>query len=284
MFTGIKNVVKKIPLFRDLIQTHRELQRRLFELQRENAELRERNDSLEPLKAWGRPCYCDDGMCNYGKNMSFMQEENFKRAYQAALNTGSKNHRPEDIHIEWRIHIILWAGRHALHLPGDFVECGVNRGFCSAALCDYLEFNKTGKSFYLFDTYNGIPLDQLLPSELEHARENNELLFEECYEIAKHNFSSYPKVHLIRGQVPDTLGSVPINKVCYLSIDMNNVVPEVAAFEYFWDKLVPGAIVVLDDYGWAGYDEQKNGLDSLAARKGVTIATLPTGQGLLVKP
>jgi hypothetical protein len=31
---------------------------------------------------------------------------------------------------------------------------------------------------------------------------------------------------------------------------MNIVVPELAAIEYFWDRLVPGAVVVLDDYAW----------------------------------
>ena len=64
---------------------------------------------------------------------------------------------------------------------------------------------------------------------------------------------------------------------------MNIAYPEVAAIEFFWDKLVPGALVVLDDYGWTNNIEQKRAMDAFAAKKGVMILTMPTGQGLLIK-
>ncbi len=35
----------------------------------------------------------------------------------------------------------------------------------SLAICNYIDFNRTGKSFYLFDTYSGIPVEQMLPTE-----------------------------------------------------------------------------------------------------------------------
>jgi hypothetical protein len=37
-----------------------------------------------------------------------------------------------------------------------------------------------------------------------------------------------------------------VNRVAYLAIDVNIVYREVAAMEHFWDKLVPGGIVVFD--------------------------------------
>lgn len=65
---------------------------------------------------------------------------------------------------------------------------------------------------------------------------------------------------------------------------MNIAAPEIAALEFFWDKLTPGAPVILDDYGWAHYRPQKEAMDDFATRKGVQILTLPAGQGLLLKP
>jgi hypothetical protein len=50
------------------------------------------------------------------------------------------------------------------------------------------------------------------------------------------------------------------------------------------DKLVPGAVMVLDDYGWEAHYEQEVGFDRFAAQKGVMILALPTGQGLILKP
>jgi hypothetical protein len=58
----------------------------------------------------------------------------------------------------------------------------------------------------------------------------------------------------------------------------------VAALDFFWDKLSPGAPVVLDDYGWTLHAAQKEAMDVLATDRGVKILELPTGQGVLFKP
>ena len=114
-----------------------------------------------------------------------------------------------------------------------------------------MNFNATGKSFWLFDTFQGIPEDQVSDQERAIGRLNeNRAWYSDCFEIASENFAPFPRVKLVRGKVPDALSSAPIDSVAYLSLDMNIVEPELAALEYFWDKLTPGAPVVLDDYGW----------------------------------
>jgi O-methyltransferase len=111
----------------------------------------------------------------------------------------------------------------------------------------------------------------------------NESYYEECYDRAKSNFASFPRAVLDRGIVPATLSSAPVGEICYLYLDKNIAYPEVAAMEHFWDTLVRGAPVILDDYGFVHYEEQKRAMDEFAASKGVRIATLLTGQGLLIK-
>ena len=98
------------------------------------------------------------------------------------------------------------------------------------------------------------------------------------------NFSEWNNVYIIEGSIPDTLEKVDSNQICYLHLDLNNSQPEVASLEYFWERLVPGAFVLLDDYAYYGYHTQKLELDAVAEKKGVKIVSLPTGQGLLVKP
>jgi hypothetical protein len=172
-----------------------------------------------------------------------------------------------------------------LRLGGDFVECGVNTGLYSLAICDYFDFNRTGRVFWLFDTFRGIPPEQISDRERRLGREQeNELWYSECYEIARRNFADFPGARLVRGMVPDTLPSAHVDKVAYLSLDMNIAEPEIAALEYFWDKLVPGAPIVSDDYAWSAHRPQKDAMDTFAERHGVSFLTLPTGQGLLVRP
>jgi hypothetical protein len=124
----------------------------------------------------------------------------------------------------------------------------------------------------------------MLATEQPRRKEYNRENYQECFEVARNNFARFPKAQLIRGKVPETLSQVTIDRVCYLSLDMNIVVPEMAAIEFFWDKLSPGAPVILDDYGLQYHEEQQRAMDTFAERKGVRIVTLPTGQGLLVKP
>ena len=253
---------------------------------------------LRPLKPlldagvrWyvGDPSYYGDKLMTWGKSVAFLNDPDFSAAYQRGMNSGHHIGRvpgsTTDIHIEWRVHVLLWAAWHARHLPGDFVECGVNTGICSLAVCEYLDFNSLNKSFWLFDTFAGIPIDQVTEREKKLGRlEENKMMYSDCYATALHNFSPYPKAHLIRGKVPETLHDVDIDAVCYLSIDMNIVEPEIAAIEFFWDKLSAGALVILDDYGGTSYVAQHEAMNAFAASKNVKICELPTGQGLLIKP
>jgi O-methyltransferase len=233
--------------------------------------------------------YNADSLVVYHKTVGFLDDSRFQAAYRRGMDSGHHIARArgsdEDLHIEWRIHVLLWAASQAVRLPGDFVECGVNTGIFSLAICDYVNFNATGKSFWLFDTFDGIPIDQV--SERERALgilEENEANYSECFELARANFAPFPRAHPVRGRVPDVLATVKIGNVAYLSVDMNIVEPEVAALEFFWDKLSPGAPVVLDDYGWTMHAPQKAAMDAFAVERDVKILELPTGQGLLFKP
>lgn len=100
----------------------------------------------------------------------------------------------------------------------------------------------------------------------------------------RRNFAEWQRVEIIKGAVPDTLPQVTSNRVAFASIDMNCAPPEVAALEFIWPRLVPGAAVLLDDYAYHGYREQKVSMDAVARRLGVPIFGLPTGQGLMFKP
>jgi hypothetical protein len=231
------------------------------------------------------PQYKKDGMALWDRNVEFLQKPRFRSAYNAGMASGHKINGGGDIGIEWRVHVACWAASHAVKLGGDFVECGVNTGMMSLAICHYLDFNATGKKFWLFDTYSGIPLEQAKkPEEIEHVLAHNKANYFECFELAKKNFLPYPNAILVRGMVPETLSSVKIDRVSYLSVDMNIPAPERAALEYFWPKMVSGGIVLFDDYGFSGYEEQHELADKFASTLGVSVLSLPTGQGILIKP
>lgn len=220
------------------------------------------------------PTFREDGLST-SHNCDFVNDPAFLRANEAAQKHES------GVNIRWRMHITQWAGVHAKKLGGDFVECGVNRGFLSASVMSYLNFAcLQDRTFFLFDTYSGL-VDSLVTEEDAAAFRHP---YTDCYDFVVEAFKNYPNVVIVKGIVPDTLSTVRIDRVAYLSIDMNCVQPEIAAMEYFWPKLVPGAVVIIDDYGFSGHLAQKKAADKFAASVGAEILSLPTGQGLLLKP
>ncbi|HEY0418826.1 MAG TPA: TylF/MycF/NovP-related O-methyltransferase [Acetobacteraceae bacterium] len=228
--------------------------------------------------------YNGSGLRTFGKTTDFLADPAFQRAHARGWNGGGKKTRHIDDN-RWITHVALWAAGQAARLEGDFVECGVDTGMLSLAICDWLDFNALDRDFWLFDTFKGIPESQMSAEERGGiAGWHNREAYEECYETARANFAPWPRCRLVRGMVPDTLDAFPDGRrVAYLSIDMNIVVPEIAAIAFFWDRLVPGGMVLLDDYAWSTHTAQKAAFDAFAAARGVAILSLPTGQGLLIR-
>lgn len=228
--------------------------------------------------------YDQDGLRSV-HNHDFLHDPRFCRAYQRGVAAVGS-----DYHWEWRVHVGLWAAFCASSLDGDFVECGVNRGFLSSAIMEDLEWDQLGKTFYLIDTFAGVTEEEILArphsqEEIELSRRRRERGYYvlDVREVRK-NFAQWRNVRIIQGRVPDTLPMVESTRVSYLHLDMNCAEPEVAALKYFWGKLVTGAIVLLDDYAYVGYESQRIAMDVFAQEFGVRILSVPTGQGLLIKP
>lgn len=219
--------------------------------------------------------YNQDGLATI-HSVAFIDDPRFREAYLQGKGTGSWG----EANIQWRAYVACWAADKAKHLEGDFVECGVNRGGMARTVIDYVDFSRLNKKFYLLDTFNGLCEKYL--SAGEKARDSH-WEYEECYEAVKDTFRDF-NVEIIRGTVPDTLPQVDARRVSFLSLDMNCALPEIAAAEFFWDKLVSGAVMVLDDYGWPDHAEQRIAFDRFAASKQVRVLPLPTGQGLIFKP
>jgi len=227
--------------------------------------------------------YNTDGLATR-HNADFLAEPRFAEAYRRGLCV--PHPYGTDPHFEWRVYVACWLASNAVRLDGDFVECGVATGIISRAICSYVAFERYAeKAFWLLDTFEGYPVEQANADERASGLTARLAgYYGDTYESVRDSMSAYPNVRLVKGVVPQTLSQVTSERIAFLSLDMNAAVPEVASIEAFWDRLTPGGFVLMDDYGWAPCVAQKVALDAFAARRGVGILSLPTGQGLLIRP
>jgi O-methyltransferase len=222
--------------------------------------------------------FASDMLIALGKNLSFLSDVRFVDSCRAiAENDQEKS-------LLWRLHVLAWAATCALRVPGDFVECGVLRGFSSAVLCRYLDFARVPKNFYLYDTFSG-PSEDGSTQEERTKWSKHAALADPAALVArvKATFAPYPNVRIIQGAVPASFAQAAPQAISYLHIDMNSEKAEIAALEHLYDRVSPGGLIILDDFGWICNRGQMVGELEFMKKRNQPILELPTGQGLILK-
>lgn len=218
--------------------------------------------------------FIGDNLLTYSRNLGFLDDEVFMRSFISnTLQDGSAQAEIEKATI-WRVHVLAWAARNCLKLDGDFVECACYRGTSAKILCEYLDFNSISKRYYLYDLFEH---NENMDHHAMHAHG------EGLFEVVKQRFSMHPGVIVTKGCVPEILRTVAPEKIAFLHLDLNGASAELSALDFLFDRIVPGGMIVLDDYGWMVYREQKLAEDIFFAERGLKVLELPTGQGLVVK-
>lgn len=216
----------------------------------------------------GDGVFAGDNLITIGRNLSFLQDEAFQNAFNAAISADNVVGQG----IMWRLYLFSWAAQSCLNKPGDFVECGVAGGSSSAIMCKYLNFAHTQKKLFLFDAWGG---DERIDDAVYGFTSDT-------YKAVTQRFAPYPNVHLVRGFIPETLKLAP-EAIAFLHIDLNNAQAEIAVLENLFDRVVPGGVILFDDYGATGFAASKIAEDKWLSSRGYVVAELPTGQGLLIK-
>lgn len=219
----------------------------------------------------------EDGMATIA-DAHWINEKDFENAYYEAKAISVWGHD-----IRWRVYTLISCAKHSAQVPGDFVECGVDRGGTAMAVMRHCgDACFAARRFYLFDTFQGLSEAQLSEQERETTR-ITEARYPDVYGQVQDTFGDKAFVEIVRGTVPDTLDAFHGESVAYLHIDMNVSYPECAAFEFFWPYLSKGAPVIFDDYGFPFHAPQRVALDQIAKKLGTSIMMLPTGQGITWK-
>jgi O-methyltransferase len=215
----------------------------------------------------GEHFFCADNLITWNRNLSFLQNKDFVEIVQRNSNTDVERA------IIWRTYILCYFAKFAKRLEGDFVEVGAYEGNTANIVIEDAKLQESGKKYFLYDAFEhtGTEENHSLPA---HSPE--------LYAKVKQRFEKYEFVNVIKGYVPDSFALGFPQKIAFAHVDLNQATAEVAALERILPILVPGGVIILDDYGWWAYHQQKQAEDPLFARYGLEVLELPTGQGLVL--
>jgi hypothetical protein len=193
--------------------------------------------------------------------------------------------------LAWRHWVITFAARYAATMskrpdgaPLVGAELGVADGttawFALRELTLLLGADQV--QFHLFDAWNAIRAESLLPGEAVQGGRYAGL----SIDLTKANLAAFaPQVHWHVGYVPQTLDepdALP-NLLSYVHIDLNAATPTIEACERLWPHLTPGGVMIFDDYGWVGFEDTKRAVDEFVADKPGVLLLMPTAQALFLR-
>lgn len=208
----------------------------------------------------------------------FLEDRSFAEAYRVAIAPLTL----DTADVRYRAYVIQWAVSQARNVEGDFVECGTYDAKAATFILHLEDLRARGRKFLLFDTFEGIPAEYLTENELRNGFAG--MYADVSIDAVRHKLRDYLDIvefHI--GAVPETLKGLSCGPVAFLHLDMNAAKPTRAALEYFYPLLQLGGVIVFDDYGWKGYEDQRQEVDDFFRGRSEKIFALPTGQGLVVK-
>ena len=182
--------------------------------------------------------------------------------------------------------------RMTMELPGDIVELGVYRGASLMSWANFLEIRNMGdraKQVIGFDNWKGFTC--LDPKDgKEDLRVNKvtggydggafrEILQDAIAVYDRDRFIPYkPRIILVDGQIEETVPRFvedqPGLRICLLHVDCDLYRPTKVGLEHLWPRVVPGGVVVFDDYGIRPWEGESAAADEFFADKNVVLRRL----------
>lgn len=237
---------------------------------------------LVPFPKFKRPLFNHDNLATVNRH-TFIEEPCFYKARLAAESRWieSFKHQSEVRNITWRLHTSIWAAGAALKSGIDnsiFVECGTGRGFMATGIATYYDFEKSVRpNFYLIDIFSST-----LSDPNAHSSNPAEFAYTDDAIEVEDWFRKYPSIKVIQGLIPDCLAELPDKPIGFLHVDLNSATAEESALAALKGRFRKGSIILFDDYGGFGGQNQAIVHEAFAKDNNRELLILPTGQALIV--
>jgi O-methyltransferase len=143
---------------------------------------------------------------------------------------------------------------------GCVIECGTWRGGMAAGLAT---LGGPDRDYHFFDSFAGLPPataeDGAYAREAQASRDgrlyfdNNTAALAEFMATLAAVRLPPQRLHVHQGFFADTFPAVAVPPVAVLRLDADWYDSTLLCLEKFWDRLLPGALVLIDDYyAWEG--------------------------------
>lgn len=182
-----------------------------------------------------------------------------------------------------KLYWLLSLCGQTLNLDGDIFEAGVASGGSARLLLDWHLRHQIRRSMWLLDTFEGY-------QKIDPRKDGAHVRIDQCRGSSKEQVQRLldnpaVPVNLVQGLIPATLAQVKADKLAFAHIDVNLYEPTLAATQFCLQRLVPGAIMLFDDYCWPATYGARKAIDEACNKAGRTVICVPEStQAFLIEP
>lgn len=204
---------------------------------------------------------------------TWLDDEAFQSYYRRFMDPGN-----------WHSIDRKYALRELLKLcgevPGDTAECGAYKGATSYLICraSVDTAQASARHHYIFDSFEGLSAPEQrdgtywMVGDLQATEQD-----------VRGALAEFDAFSIFPGWIPERFAEVAERRFAFVHVDVDLYQPTRDSIEFFYPRLNPGGILILDDYGFRSCPGATAAADEFFADKPEAIANLPTGQGLVLK-
>ena len=166
---------------------------------------------------------------------------------------------------------------------GATIEAGCFRGMGSFLICSELRREQeafTGAGHWMVDSFEGLSQPVDADGDLSRDRFDAGAFTQTSVEHVRETLADFPDVSIVKGWIPEALDRLPEQRYRFVHIDVDLHDPTLHCLEYFFPRLAPQGLLVVDDFGpWAPglWEGCRKAVESYCSEHDVPFARFDTG-------
>jgi len=228
------------------------------------------------------------------QNLLYEKDSFFHDVYEKGIEATQTPYDTKEVYFtrrRVRFYNTIQFFMNTVDLEGYVIECGCYRGLSSFVMCHHYKKmfpNFVGTDFVILDSFEGLSKPNSKDS-MGVGEDGNEKFFvgegffATPMEQVQSALGEFPQVGFVKGWVPEILHKMPPRKYKFVHIDLDLYEPILGALEYFFPKLVPNGIIVIDDYGSLYWPGAKMAVEEFCVKNNLRFLSITSGQGVIIK-
>lgn len=166
-------------------------------------------------------------------------------------------------------------------VEGDVAECGTFTGASAYLLARRILGEHRKRRLYLFDSFAGLAVPEPVDGGWWHR--GDLCATEDTVRATLAPLGDLPFIDIYAGWIPERFAEIADRHFSFVHIDVDLRQATRDSLDFFYPRMVPGGVMVFDDYGYGSCPGATQAVDAFMAGRPEPIVNLSAGGAFIVR-